>query len=120
MPLGLLFLAIGFWRNWTTAYLVLIGSEAPGDAHAGASAVLLSLGGYMIIPLVIGTGVAGFFQYSVDKQARADPKRGAVKALPVPEASLNDAANNQETAASSKTDGIADAQNPAAQGTNTP
>jgi hypothetical protein len=82
MPIAALFLTVGVWRNWTTAYLVLNGSEAPGDAHVGVFAVLLSIGGYLIVPLVVGTGVAGFFQRSVEKKMRLDLEALAQRGLP--------------------------------------
>jgi hypothetical protein len=82
VPIAALFVAVGVWRNWTTAYLVLIGSETPADAHASAVAVLLSIGGYLIVPLIVGTGVAGYFQRSVEKKTRLDLGPLAEKGLP--------------------------------------
>jgi hypothetical protein len=81
-PLAALFLVVGAWRNWTTAYQVLTGSENPRAAHAGVAAVLLSIGGYLIVPLVVGTAAAGFFQRSVEKKTRLDLAAVARAGLP--------------------------------------
>lgn len=82
LPIAGLFVTVGIWRNWTTAYLVLIDLMPPADAHAGVVALLLSVGGYVIVPLVVGAGVAGFFQRSIEKQVRVDLAAVAQAGLP--------------------------------------
>jgi hypothetical protein len=82
VPIVGLFVTVGVWRNWTTAYLVLTGSETPGAAHASVVAVLLSVGGYLIVPFVVGTAAAGFFQRSVEKKTRLDLAAVAAGGVP--------------------------------------
>jgi membrane protein implicated in regulation of membrane protease activity len=72
VTLAALFIALGLWRTWTTAYLVLIGLMPPAKAHAGPVAVLLSLAGYALLPLVIGTAVAGYFTRAVERAGEKD------------------------------------------------
>jgi membrane protein implicated in regulation of membrane protease activity len=72
VPLLALFVAVGFWRTWTTAFLVLIGLMPPAQSGAGPVGVLLSLAGYALVPLVIGTAVAGLFTRAVERAGEKD------------------------------------------------
>jgi hypothetical protein len=74
IPVAALFVSVGFWRTWTTAYLLLSGEMEPSKAHAGVVAVLLSVGGYLLVPFVIGTAVAGYFTRTVELTVESDPE----------------------------------------------
>jgi hypothetical protein len=72
IPTAALFIAVGLWRTWTTAYLLLTGSMPPAQASAGLWGVLLSVAGYLLVPLVIGTAVAGLFTRAVERAGEND------------------------------------------------
>jgi hypothetical protein len=44
----------------------------PGEADAAPVALLLSLAGYALVPLVIGASVAGYFARAVEHAAQTD------------------------------------------------
>ena len=61
LVVGGLFILTGLTSSFKTAFDVLTGTASPFKSQAGVAGVLLAITGYLVVPAVIGTLAAVFF-----------------------------------------------------------